>query len=58
MSTGVCIVCGKSGDAETLGVWFVEQARSLIHVDCWVAEYKAGNLHTSPPEQRPVGCEE
>ena len=51
MSTGVCIVCGKSGDAETLGVWFVEQARSLIHVDCWVAEYKAGNLHTSPPEQ-------
>ena len=51
MSTGVCIVCGKLGVPEMLGVWFVENARSLIHIDCWVAEYKAGNLHIPPPEQ-------
>jgi hypothetical protein len=42
----VCLVCGQSNDADRLGVWFVENARALIHAHCWVAEYDAGNLHT------------
>jgi hypothetical protein len=45
--TEVCVVCGLVGDAGRLGVWYVENARSLIHADCWLAEYQAGNLHTA-----------
>ena len=44
----VCIVCGQIGDRSRLGVWLVEGNRAVIHADCWVAEYKAGNLHTLP----------
>jgi hypothetical protein len=44
--TNVCLVCGQSDDADRLGVWFVENARALIHAHCWIAEYDAGNLHT------------
>jgi hypothetical protein len=41
----VCIVCGEIGDRGRLGVWLVEGNRAVIHADCWIAEYKAGNLH-------------
>lgn len=44
----VCIVCGQVGDVRQLGIWLVEGNRALIHADCWIAEYEAGNLHTHP----------
>lgn len=51
MPKELCIVCGKSGDVHKLGVWFVDDTRSLIHVDCWDAEYRVRNPETPPEEQ-------
>ena len=53
MSEDVCIVCGKSDDLHELGAWFVGTTRSLIHVDCWVAEYKP-HTPARPSPQRPT----
>ena len=50
-ATEVCIVCGQS-EARNLGVWLVQRSRALIHADCWIAEYRAGNLLTRS-ERRP-----
>jgi hypothetical protein len=52
MPTDVCIVCGQSGDTRKLGVWFVEKARVLIHVDCWIAESEA-RKRTEPDQRTP-----
>jgi hypothetical protein len=45
-ATDVCLVCGQSDDHGRLGVWFLENARALIHAHCWVAAYEAGKLYT------------
>jgi hypothetical protein len=47
-STEVCIVCGQAEDTRRLGVWLVDGARALVHVDCWIAEYDARNVHIAP----------
>ncbi len=51
-ATDVCLVCGQLDDHGRLGVWFLENARALIHAHCWIAEYEAGKPQTQQQQRR------
>lgn len=40
--TETCVLCGKSDLTCNLGgLWFVNDARGVVHLDCWLLAYES-----------------
>jgi hypothetical protein len=37
-----CVLCGKEDFTKTLGAWFENYARWIVHLECWLAAYDLG----------------
>ena len=42
--TEVCRLCERPDAARRLGLWFMNRDRCPVHVECWIAAYRAGRL--------------
>ena len=39
--TGTCVFCGVADLISNLGVWFANEARRPVHLECWLVAYEA-----------------